>query len=71
MTPRILGIVLLVVGLILVAFGLNMSDSVSESIKEGVTGRYSDKTMWYLIGGAALAVLGGGVALMGRGRTVG
>lgn len=71
MTPRILGIVLLVVGLILVAFGLNASDSVRDSVKEGLTGRYTDKTMWYLIGGAALAVLGGGVALMGRGRTIG
>ncbi|HTF91168.1 MAG TPA: DUF3185 family protein [Planctomycetota bacterium] len=71
MSPRILGIVLLVIGLILVAFGLNASDSAADSIKEGFTGRYTDKTMWYLIGGAAMAVAGGGLALMGGRRSVG
>ena len=58
MSPRILGIVILVVGLVLVAFGLNASDSVVDSVKENLTGRYTDKTMWYLIGGGALAVVG-------------
>ena len=71
MSPRILGIVLLVAGLILVAFGLNASDSVADTVKEGVTGRYTDKTMWYLIGGAVLAVAGGAMALRGGGRTIG
>ena len=39
MSPRILGIVILVVGLVLVAFGLNASDSVVDSVKENLTGR--------------------------------
>lgn len=71
MSPRILGIVILVVGLVLVAFGLNASDSVVDSVKENLTGRYTDKTMWYLIGGGALAVVGAGIALMGGRRTQG
>jgi hypothetical protein len=65
MSPRILGIVLLVVGVALLAFGFNATESVADSVSEGVTGRYTDKTMWYLIGGGALAV--GGVALALRG----
>jgi len=65
MSPRILGIVLLVVGAVLLAFGFNASESVSDSISEGVTGRFTDKTMWYLIGGAALVIGGGAMAFLG------
>ena len=71
MSPRILGIVLLIAGLILVAFGLNATDSVADSVKENFTGRYTDKTMWYLIGGAVLAVAGGALALRGGRRAIG
>jgi len=70
MSGRTLGIVLLVVGLILVGFGLNASHSVTDTVKEGVTGRYTDKTMWYLIGGAALALAGGGLTIFGGKRAV-
>lgn len=59
MSPqRILGVVLLVVGLVLLYFGLNATDSVGESVSESVTGKYSDKTTWYIVGGAAAAVAG-------------
>jgi len=66
MSPKVLGIALLVVGVILLAFGLNASDSVTDSVKEGLTGRFTDKTMWYLIGGAVMAVLGGAMIFRGR-----
>ncbi|HEV8113673.1 MAG TPA: DUF3185 family protein [Planctomycetota bacterium] len=71
MSPRIIGIVLLVVGIVLVLFGLNATDSVADTVKEGVTGRYTDKTMWYLIGGAALIIAGGGLGLAGKRRAIG
>lgn len=69
MSNRVLGIVLLVVGLLLVGFGLNATESVSDSVSEGFTGRFTDKTMWYLIGGAALAIGGLALAFMGKGAT--
>ncbi len=69
MTTRVLGIVLLVVGLALLVFGLNSTESFADSVSEGVTGRFTDKTMWYLIGGGALAV-GGAVMAMRGGRKV-
>lgn len=68
-SQRILGIVLLAVGVIVLLFGLNASDSVTDSVKEGLTGRFTDKTMWYIVGGAALAVAGGAMATLGGGRT--
>lgn len=67
-SQRILGLVLLVVGVILLLFGLNASDSVTDSVKEGLTGRYTDKTMWYIIGGAGLSMGGAALALFGGGR---
>ena len=67
-SQRILGLVLLVVGVIILLFGLNASDSVTDTVKEGLTGRYTDKTMWYIVGGAALSVAGAGLALFGGGR---
>lgn len=69
MSPRILGIVLLVIGVALLAFGLNATDSVADTVKEGFTGRYTDKTMWYLIGGAALAIGGAALTMRGGGKS--
>ncbi len=57
-TNKIIGLVLLVAGAVLVYFGLNATASPVEEISEAVTGRYSDQTMYYLIGGAVSAVLG-------------
>jgi len=65
---RSLGLALLVVGVLILAFGLNATGSFSDSVKEGLTGRYTDRTMWYILGGSALAVLGGGMAMFGGGR---
>lgn len=55
---RIIGLVLLVVGVALLYFGLQATDSIGEDLHEAVTGRFTDRTMWYLIGGGALGLLG-------------
>lgn len=65
---RILGIICLVTGLLVLGFGLNSSQALTERAVEKVTGRYTDNTMWYLVGGAALIVGGGALALTGRRR---
>ena len=65
---RGLGLALLVIGAVLVYFGLQSTDSFGEKIVEGVTGRYSDGTMGYLIGGAVSAALGLGLLVFGKGK---
>lgn len=55
---KLIGIILLVAGAILIFFGFNATDTPLEELSEAVTGRYSDKTMYYLIGGGVSAVLG-------------
>jgi protein-S-isoprenylcysteine O-methyltransferase Ste14 len=69
-SQRILGIALLVAGVILLVFGLQATDSVTESVKEGVTGTYTDKTTWFIVGGAAAAIIGGLITLFGGRRTL-
>jgi hypothetical protein len=63
---KIIGLVLLVVGAILLYFGFNATESVGEQVVEGVTGKYTDETMWYLIGGGAAGVVGLVLLLTGK-----
>lgn len=67
-SSRILGIVLLVVGIILVGFGINSSHAPVEQLSQTFFGRYTQDTMMYLIGGAIMAVAGALIALSGGRR---
>ncbi|MBL9187089.1 MAG: DUF3185 family protein [Opitutaceae bacterium] len=63
---RIPSIAFLVVGVILLVFGLNASDSVSSEVSNAVTGTPTNKSIWLLVLGA-LGILAGGAGLvMGR-----
>jgi hypothetical protein len=66
MNMRIVGVVLLVIGAALLYFGLQATDAPLEQARETLTGDYSDRTMMYLIGGAAAAA--GGLALLFVGK---
>lgn len=55
---KIIGIVLLVIGVIALYFGVNATNAPMEEMTEAFTGQYSDRTMTYLIGGAVAGVAG-------------
>lgn len=63
---RGIGIVLIVVGLAVLGFGINASQTVPEKVIEGVSGRYTSHTMWYILGGIAMVVGGGVLAIRCR-----
>lgn len=65
-TAKIAGLVLVVVGGILLYFGYTASESALESVSQTVTGRFTDETTMYLVGGAAAAVVGAGLLLFGK-----
>lgn len=67
MSPvQILGIVALVLGAVLLAIGYNASEAPLDQITNAFTGRYTDRTMWYLIAGIVLLVAGALTSLFGR-----
>lgn len=63
---KILAGVLIVVGLILLFFAYQSSQSLGDQVSEAVTGRFTDATTWYLILGAASTVAGIGLMVLGK-----
>jgi hypothetical protein len=55
---KLIGLVLLVVGIGLAVWGYRMSGSLGSQLNEALTGSHGDKVMILYIGGAALIVAG-------------
>ena len=70
MSPqRILGIALLVVGVILLVIGMNSSHSMADQLSNTFTGRFTDSTTWYIIGGILAGIVGLSMTFLGpRGK---
>jgi drug/metabolite transporter (DMT)-like permease len=65
-SQQVAGLVLLVVGVILLYFGWQSSQSLGDQLTEAVTGRFTDNTMWFIIGGAAAVIAGAFMAFVRR-----
>jgi uncharacterized membrane protein YidH (DUF202 family) len=63
-STRIIGVVLLAVGILLLYFGYNASQSVGSQFKSAFSGSMSEKAMMYYVGGAILAGVGAFLAFM-------
>jgi hypothetical protein len=59
-------VALLVAGIVLIVWGLAEMDSFSSDVSRIFTGSPTDKSMWLLIGGVLLSVIGIGGILKGR-----
>jgi Protein of unknown function (DUF3185) len=55
---KALSLALLVAGVILIIYGVNASNSAGSSISRLASGSPTDKTIWLLVGGAVLSVVG-------------
>ena len=60
-----ISLALLVVGIILLIYGVNASDSIGSSFSRFFTGNPTDKTVWLLIGGAVATAVGAAGMLRG------
>jgi hypothetical protein len=58
---RIIGLVLLAVGVILAILGLRESDSFASEVSEFFSGNPTDRSIWLMIGGAVAFVAGLGM----------
>ncbi len=63
---KVLSLVVLVAGVVLLAFGINASESVASSVSEVVSGTPSDKSLWLIVLGAIGVVAGGAGLFVGR-----
>jgi len=60
-----LSIALLVVGLVLIGYGISASDSIGSDLSRLFTGSPTDKAIWLLVLGAIAAIVGGTGMLRG------
>jgi hypothetical protein len=59
MSPqRIVGIVLLLLGVGLLIVGINSSNSVADQVSNTFIGRFTQGTMMYIVGGAVAGIAG-------------
>jgi len=63
---RIVGIVLVIIGVSLLVVGLNASHSMVDQVSNTIRGRFTEATVWYIIGGVAAGILGLLMLLFGR-----
>lgn len=57
---KIVSLVLLAVGVALIVYGINASNSIGSDFSRLFTGSPTDKSIWMLIGGIVIAAIGAG-----------
>jgi len=62
---KIIGLALLAVGIVLIIYGINASNSVSSDLSRTFTGSPTNKTLWLLLGGVAAAIVGAALTFTG------
>lgn len=55
---KLIGLILLVVGLALLYFGYQSSQGLDDQISEVVTGNFTDRTVWYYVLGGVSSIVG-------------
>jgi uncharacterized protein YjeT (DUF2065 family) len=68
---KVIGLVLLAVGIVLTIWGINASESFGSEVSKAFTGNPTDKAMWLTIGGIASIVLGAVLTFVPRRGRIG
>jgi uncharacterized membrane protein YidH (DUF202 family) len=55
---KAIGIALLAVGVMLIVFGVNASNSFNSDVSRFFNGRPTNETVWFLVGGVAACIIG-------------
>jgi multisubunit Na+/H+ antiporter MnhB subunit len=64
-TNSIVGLLILAVGIVLLIFGFNESQSFSSDVSRFFTGNPTDRSIWMLIGGIIAVIAGLFLAITG------
>jgi hypothetical protein len=63
---KIIGLGVIVIGAVLLFYGVNERDSVTSQVKEALTGAPTEHSVLYIAFGGGLAVIGVGLVLFGK-----
>ena len=63
---KLIGLVLLAIGIVLLVMGYNSAQSVGSQFRQAFTGSMSDKEMLFYFGGAILTAVGAYLAFLSR-----
>jgi len=66
---RFAGIAVLVVGIVLIVLGVNASQSFGSDVSRFFSGAVTNKSIYFLAGGALAVLAGASMAFSGRRRT--
>jgi cytosine/uracil/thiamine/allantoin permease len=55
---RAVGVALIIIGVVLLIWGVNASNSFGSEVSEAFTGSPTDRAIWLIVGGIASAVVG-------------
>jgi Protein of unknown function (DUF3185) len=55
---NIVGLAILALGIVLLVFGFNESHSFSSSVSRTFTGNPTDRSVWFIAGGAVAVIVG-------------
>lgn len=61
-----ISLALLVIGVLLLVWGINASDSFGSQVSETVNGAPANKTIWLIVGGVVAGLAGLGSLVFGR-----
>jgi hypothetical protein len=53
-----IGLLILIIGAFLIGFGFQKTQTLTNKVIEGVTGHYTQRTIWILVGGGLLILIG-------------
>ena len=70
-SQRLGGIAMVAAGVILFIIGMNASKSVSDRLSNFFTGHFTDETVWFIVGGVALVIIGAMLAGITGSKTAG
>ncbi|HET7624263.1 MAG TPA: DUF3185 family protein [Verrucomicrobiae bacterium] len=63
---NIIGLAILALGIVLLIFGFNESHSFSSDVSRVFTGNPTDRSIWFIAGGAVAVIVGIFLALSAR-----
>jgi len=65
---NVVGFAILALGIVLLIFGFNESQSFSSDVSRFFTGNPTDRSMWMIVGGSVAVIAGLFLAVSGRRR---